>query len=357
MKSKVYFISVNDLDDMEVVKSKLTRLLDESNIFDFLCEDDTVAIKLHFGEEGNTGYVKPEYVRVVANRIAEKRAIPILTDTNTLYRGRRMSQESHIQLAYEHGFTKEIAGAEVFIADGHKGEETEDIRIDQRFIKVAKIASFFHRANAIIGIAHFKGHLLIGFAGTLKNLGMGCASREGKLAQHSDVAPFVKIKNCRGCGECEKVCPSQAITIVNKKSHINNLKCIGCASCIAACPYEAIDVNWESGAGNIQEKMVEYAKAVLMGKEKRAAFINFAVKITKECDCLAKDAPKISPDIGIFASKDPVGIDKASMDLVIRTCSKDIFKKAHPERNGFKQLHYASEIGLGNLDYELIRLA
>ena len=105
------------------------------------------------------------------------------------------------------------------------------------------------------------------------------------------------------------------------------------------------------------EKMVEYAFAVMKGKKEKAAFFNFAVKITKECDCLAKDDPRVSPDIGILASTDPVSVDKASFDLVAKACGRDIFRELHPERDSFRQLRRARELGLGNLDYELIAVS
>ena len=197
---------------------------------------------------------------------------------------------------------------------------------------------------------------MTGFGGALKNIGMGCASPEGKLAQHSDIAPFVRIDTCVGCEVCLGVCPAQAISIINRKAHIDNEKCIGCASCIASCLQAAIDVDWGRGGIDIQEKMVEYAKAILEDKQKKFIFINFAIKITKECDCFAKDDPKISPDIGILASRDPVSIDKATLDLIICACGKDIFKEVHPDRDGFKQLEHASKIGIGNLEYDLIEI-
>jgi hypothetical protein len=356
MKSKVYFIKVDDRDELQARKAKFSYLLDKSNILDFIDKPKQVVIKMHFGEEGNTGFVKPVYIKEVCSRIIKKQASPLLSDTNTLYRSRRLTCEDHLQLAYEHGFTKEATGADLVIADDKKEGGTTEVSINQRFIKIAKIATLFYQAEAIVGIAHFKGHMMTGFGGALKNLGMGCASRNGKLIEHSEVSPFIIIDNCTGCGSCEKVCPVQAILIVDKKSRIDPSKCIGCASCIAACKYNAIEVNWESGGSNIQEKMAEYAKAVLLGKEKKAAFINFAVKITKECDCLAKDDPKISPDVGILASADPVSIDKASYDLVIKACGKDIFKQEHPKRNGLKQLHHAAGIGLGSLEYELLEI-
>ena len=199
---------------------------------------------------------------------------------------------------------------------------------------------------------------MTGFGGVLKNIGMGCATREGKLAQHSDISPVVDGENCIGCGACEAVCPVSAISLNknNGKANVDGKLCIGCASCIAACDYQAMVVNWAAGGDTIQEKMIEYTKAVLDSRKGKTAYINFAIKITKECDCLAKDDPRISPDIGIFASLDPVSLDSACRDAVIAECGRDIFKELHPERDGNKQLQYAAKLGLGNLEYELIEV-
>ncbi|MDP2939604.1 MAG: DUF362 domain-containing protein [Candidatus Omnitrophota bacterium] len=356
MKSKVFFVRVSNSDDKEAIVLKFSHLLDKSNLLNFIKRGDRLAVKMHFGEEGNTGFVSPEYVGIICNKISQKQAIPFLIDTNTLYRGKRTNSKDHLKLAYEHGFTKEIVGADILIPDDTNKENTTEIAINQKFIKKAKISTPIFKAKAIVSVAHFKGHMMTGFGGALKNIGMGCASREGKLAQHCDISPYVIIERCTDCSQCVVVCPSGAINVMNKKSFIDSRKCIGCASCISACLYNAIEVDWESGADNIQEKMIEYAFAVLKDKRERLAFINFAIKITKECDCLAKDDPRISSDVGIFVSKDPVSIDKASLDLINKTCQKDIFKEAHPKRNGLKQLQYAFELGLGNLDYELIEV-
>ena len=353
--SKVYFIAVKDSDDSRTIKQKTGRLLDESRVLDFIRKDDSVAIKIHFGEEDNTGYVRPEYAGEACYRIAKKQATPFFTDTNTLYRGKRTNCKDHMEIARKHGFTKNICGADIVIPDDEKSEIAE-IAMDGNFIKTAKIFKLFLESSAIVDIAHFKGHLMTGFGGALKNIGMGCATREGKLAQHSDIAPIIDVKNCSLCQECLKSCPTNAIYSDGYRVYIDSLKCIGCASCIAACKNEAIDVDWESGGSSVSEKMIEYASAVLNNKKGKVAFINFAIKITKECDCLAKDDPRISPDIGIFASNDPVSIDKASFDCVLDTCGKDIFKIAHPMRDGSRQLHYAAKLGLGEMDYRLIEV-
>lgn len=356
MGSKVYFTAVKNSDDMPSIGMKLARLIEEGNLMDFIRKDETVVIKLHFGEKDNNGYVRPEYLRIISEFVFKKDALPILADTNTLYRGSRTNSQDHLQLAYEHGFTSDKVKAQVLIPDDTQKENVQNVHIDGKFIKVAKIAKLFWTADSLISVAHFKGHLMTGFGGALKNLGMGCATREGKLTQHSDISPFVKKKKCTGCKACHEVCPAEAIILKEAKSYIDTAKCIGCASCIAACKYDAIDLNWEAGGNLLQEKMVEYAKAVLSNKKDKSVFFNFCLKITKECDCLAKDDPRIAADIGILASNDPLAIDKASFELVNKSAGKDIFKEAHPKRDGWKQLNYAAKIGLGSLDYALIPL-
>jgi uncharacterized Fe-S center protein len=356
-KSKVYFTGVKEKEDIPSVSAKLRKLIKETSLLDCIKKGDRVAIKLHFGEKGNTGYVPPDYLGVISEEINLKQASPFLSDSNTLYKGSRTNSAEHLQIAYEHGFTPEKVKAQVIIPDDTRKDNVHSVPITGRFIRLAKIVRIFWDADALIGVAHFKGHIMTGFGGALKNIGMGCATRQGKMTQHSDISPLVIKNKCTGCAECELVCPVKAITIVDDKSCIDSSKCIGCANCIAACRFFAIEVPWESGGYLIQEKMIEYTKAVLSNKQDKAVFFNFCLKITQECDCIAKDDPRIAPDIGILASCDPVAIDKASYDLVVAACKKDVFKQAHPKWDGTRQLKYAFELGLGNLDYELINLS
>ncbi len=356
MKSKVFFIKVRDYRKISEIKDKFSHLLEKSRLLESVSKGDKALIKMHFGEEGNTGFVRPEYVNVVSGILKNKGASVLVSDTNTLYKGKRMNSYDHYQLAHAHGFTKEATLAEVVIPDDSVPENRTRIDINQKHIKTAKVVKIFTECDLLINLAHFKGHMMTGFGGALKNIGMGCATREGKLEQHTDFTPAVFEKDCIGCGECVKVCPVNAIEIIKNKARLDKEKCIGCASCIAACPTEAMSVNWSEGGGTIQEKMVEYAKAILDSQKKPPIHINFAIKITKECDCLAKDDPQITPDMGILASNDPVALDKACLDQAIEASGMDIFKKVHPERDGMKQLAHAAKIGLGTLDYELIHI-
>lgn len=355
MKSTVYFAEVRDIENIPESLKKLEELISKSRALAHLKPGWRVAVKTHFGEEGNTGFVKPPYARAIAEAIKGKGAIGYLSDANTLYRGRRLNSADHVKLAAEHGFTRESVGMDIVVPDCSKKENTVEIPVRMKHVASAKIARFFTDADALVVITHFKGHALSGFGGSIKNVGMGCATREGKLAQHCDVAPVIFPEKCVGCGECVAICPVDALTLADGKSSLDKNKCIGCASCMAVCPTGALFV--DMGAGEeMQKKMVEYAYAVLRAKNSKHVFFNFAVSISKECDCWGLENPRIAADVGILVSDDPVSVDKASFDLVEASCGKDIFHESHPDYNGLVHLEHAQSTGLGSLAYELVRI-
>lgn len=353
--SKVYFIPAQESEGVEAVTAKLGRLLDASDIFSAIKAGGKTAVKIHFGEEGNTGHVRWQYAAYLCSRIKEKGSEPFLSDTNTLYKGRRANSSDHIKVAAEHGFTRQSCGADIIVPE-EKEAGIAEVDTAGKFVRKAKVFRIYLDAGALIDIAHFKGHMMTGFGGALKNIGMGCASREGKLVQHSDVAPIVALNRCEACLECVKHCPSNAIEPRDRKVYIDAAKCIGCAECIGRCSSGAITVDWEAGGSKVSDKMAEYAAALIKTKKGRMACVNFATNITKECDCLAGDDPRIVPDIGIFASSDPVAIDKACYDKVLETSGKDIFKILHPKRDGMAQLKHAANLGAGELQYDLIEV-
>lgn len=368
MKSPVYFASLRAFSDHECTTSKVQRLFDIASFSDMIAPHDKTAIKLHFGETGNDGFISPVYVRQVVEKVKECRGLPFLTDTNTLYIGSRSNAVEHITTAILHGFDYAVAGAPLIIADGLNGRNIQKVAVSKKHFMEVSIAGDIAAADSLIVLSHFKGHIVSGFGGAVKNLAMGCAAPEGKRAQHN-ARPFTIPEKCTGCASCMKVCPTKAITVKKKKSVISHEICIGCFECMHVCPVNAIDIDWETEIPQFMERMVEYAYGAVKGKESKTGYMNFLIRITPDCDCFPfSDAP-IVPDIGILASKDPVAIDAASFDLVNQQQGYqdslltshhhpggDKFKGVHPQTDGARQLEYAEEIGMGSRGYELIKI-
>lgn len=376
MKSNVFFSDLR-VQSKKTLFDKLDALLDRTDLKGKIKEKDLVAIKLHFGEKGNTAYVRPIFLRRIVDRVKEHQGKPFLTDTNTLYIGTRCEAVSHLTTAYEHGFTQSGVNAPVLIADGLRGNSAVKVRIDKPIFKAVSIAHAIHMADALIGVTHFKGHELSGFGGTLKNLGMGCASREGKLSQHSTISPKVKAKTCKGCESCLPWCPSEAISMISAEEGknkppvalIDSKKCIGCGECILTCPTGAIQIQWNESIPLFQKKMVEHAYGAVHKKKGKSLFLNFLTQISPACDCYGFSDTPIVNDIGMLASEDPVAIDQASVDLVnqqegnrFSTLGKNLqvggdkFRGLYPEVDWNIQLTYAEQIGLGHREYELIKI-
>ena len=358
--------------------NKLDALLDRTDLNKKIKERDLVAIKLHFGERGNTAFIRPIFLRRVVDWVKQYKGKPFLTDTNTLYIGTRGEAISHLTTAYQNGFVYSVVDAPLLISDGLRGNSAVKITIDKPHFKTVSISHAIYMADALISVAHFKGHELCGFAGTLKNLGMGCASREGKLSQHSNISPRVKAKVCKGCELCLTTCAHEAISMFPPKAEIESKrmtafidpkKCIGCGECILTCPTGAVQIQWNETIPVFQKKMVEYAYGAVENKKGKGLCINFLTQISPACDCWGYSDTPIVNDIGILCSEDPVAIDQASVDLVNGqegnrsskltkhwNVGEDKFRALYPKVDWSIQLAYGEEIGLGTREYELIKI-
>ncbi len=366
-KSRVHLLRVCDggADD---ILARLDRLLQESDLRKIAAKDKIVAVKLHFGESSETGHVKPLFVRRVVSWLLQEGARPFLTDTNTLYRGSRSDTVLHMRTAAEHGFTYSAVGAPVVIADGLRGTSEVRLPVAGQILKEAAIGSELVKADSILAVTHFKGHELSGFGGAIKNLGMGGASRAGKLEQHSTTKPYVR-QGCIACGICASWCPADAIR-VGEVAQIDEQTCIGCGECIAVCPEKVVGIRWNESTDVFQRKMVEYLKAITSLKRDRIGYLSFITDVHPLCDCYGTAKVPIVPDLGVLASVDPIAIDQASYDLVNEApaarnsnlsegyrAGGDKFRDLHPDVDPTVQLRYGEELGVGTRNYELIEIA
>jgi hypothetical protein len=366
MPSKVYFTDMRAKHGLNLL-DKLGKLYDAAGFQEFIKPKELVALKVHFGERGNTSYIRPQFLRKIVDKVKAAGGKPFLTDANTLYVGSRANAVDHLITAIENGFPYSVVNAPLIIADGLNGKDYRTVEVNLKHFKEVKIGSAICHADSFIAVSHFKGHEATGFGGTLKNVGMGSGCRSGKQQMHSDLLPRIKDGKCLACGRCIKWCPGEAISVA-EQAIIEYEKCIGCGECTVTCPHGAIGINWKTQQDVIQEKIVEYAYGVLKDKKDKAGFITFVMGVTPDCDCVSySDAPIIG-DVGILASRDPVALDQACIDLVNQQAglknsrlgeenqAEDKFGTLYPDVDWRVQLAYGEEIGLGTRDYELVKI-
>ncbi len=372
MASKVYFTDFTAR--RENIPQKLRRLMITAGIKNIDFNKKYTCIKLHMGEPGNMAYLRPQYAKAVADLVRELGGKPFLSDANTLYVGRRKDALEHLDAAYENGFTPFSTGCQVIIADGLKGTDEALIPVNGgQYVKEAKIGRAFMDADVFISLTHFKGHGASGFGGCLKNIGMGCGSRAGKMEMHSQGKPEVNFDKCIGCRVCGKNCAHDAIFYEGGKAHINEDVCVGCGRCIGVCPMDAVVPMWDEAAEVLNCKIAEYTKAVVEGRP--CFHINIVADVSPNCDCEGCNDMPIIPDVGMFASLDPIALDQACVDAVnqqtankgslleeaiqeagIEAPVSDHFKRIHPDTCWQAGLEHGEDLGLGSREYELVKI-
>ena len=381
--AKVYFTNLRT-HARESQLDKLKRLIRHAGIEQIDFENKFVAIKIHFGELGNLSFLRPNYARAVADVVKELGGKPFLTDCNTLYVGSRKNALEHIDTAYQNGFTPYATGCQIIIADGLKGTDEALVPVeDGEYVHEAKIGQALMDADIVISLTHFKGHEQAGFGGAMKNLGMGGGSRAGKMEQHAAGKPNVAAEHCIGCRACEKICAHNAISFDGTRERelasgatrtvhvaaIDHDRCVGCGRCIAACNQDCIKPGYDAAADVLNCKIAEYTKAVVDGRP--SFHISLAMDISPNCDCHCENDAPILPDIGIFASFDPVALDQACADACLNAqplpnsqlgqnlakpgwnCHHDNFKDSNPNIEWKATLEQAEKIGMGTRQYVL----
>lgn len=367
MKSDVYFTNFRTTMTENLLQ-KITRLIKKAGIEKIDFQDKFVAIKIHFGEPGNLAFLRPNYAKAVVDVIKSLGGKPFLTDCNTLYVGGRKNALDHIDAAYLNGFSPFSTGCHVIIADGLKGTDEAYVPVpDGDYVKEAKIGRAIMDADVFISLTHFKGHEATGFGGTIKNIGMGSGSRAGKMEMHSAGKPHVKQEKCVGCGMCTRNCAHDAITITDKKASINHDKCVGCGRCIGSCIKDAVLPGSDDSNEKLNCKMAEYTAAVV--RDRPCFHISLVMDLSPYCDCHSENDAPFAPDVGMFASFDPVALDQACADAVNaqpankgsildeRECKcHDHFTNIHPTTDWKSQISHAEKLGLGTKEYNLIEI-
>ncbi len=390
--SKVYFCDLHTHMG-DGLPTKLKRLIRAAGIDQIDFQNKYVAIKMHLGEPGNLSFLRPNYARAVVDVVRELGGKPFITDCNTLYVGGRKNALDHLDSAYANGFNPFQTGCHTIIADGLKGSDEVEVPVaGGEYVKAAKIGRALMDADIVISLTHFKGHEQAGFGGAMKNLGMGGGSRAGKMEQHAAGKPSVSARRCVGCRQCEKICAhgafsfgeTRAVELPSGKTRevhvatIDHDRCVGCGRCIAVCNQDAIRPDYDQAVEVLNCKIAEYTKAICDGRP--CFHISLAIDLSPNCDCHDENDVAIAPDLGFFASFDPVAIDQACADAVNAAVSNpgsehtrmlakleaageldearahDKFYVTHPDTDWQTCIAHAEKIGLGTHEYELVRV-
>lgn len=366
-KAKVYYCDLHTGFNMNLLQ-KLKKLMLAAGIKNIDFQDKFAAIKIHFGEPGNLAYLRPNYAKVMADLVKELGGKPFLTDCNTLYVGRRKNALDHLDAAYENGFNPFATGCHCIIADGLKGTDETLVPIDGDYVKAAKIGTAIMDADILLTLTHFKGHEETGFGGTLKNIGMGCGSRAGKMEMHYDGKPVIDQASCIGCHQCAKICGQDAIFYTDdNKASINYDRCVGCGRCIGACNVDAISPDNGSANDLLNKKIAEYAYAVV--KDRPNFHVSLVIDVSPNCDCHDENDLPIIGDVGMFASFDPIALDQACADMANKAPiipdsvldhqpqhAHDHFINNHPDTDWRVCLEHGEKLGMGSRAYDLIKI-
>lgn len=391
MGSQVCFADMH-VKPGDSILAKFERLVEKAGIDQIDFKDKFVAVKVHFGEYGNMAFLRHQYAKVLCDCIKARGGKPFLTDCNTLYVGYRNNALSHLDAAFLNGYNPLSTGVHTIIADGLRGTDEREIPVEGgEYVKEAKIGAAVAEADIIVSLTHFKGHVNAGFGGALKNIGMGCGSKKGKMEMHSSGTPRIDAGKCIGCGMCVDHCANDGVHVVDGTAVIDEDHCVGCGFCIAYCPTGAIMTKWDEAKPVMNCKIAEYTKAILDGKP--AFHVSLVLDVSPDCDCERHNDVPVIPNVGMFASFDPVALDQACVDAANRQPviqgskadpqvkeasvsdhmdgaraipeqaysehaagddGHDVFKMVHPDTDWAAGLDHAEKLGIGTREYELV---
>jgi len=295
----VFFNPVQNesIEEQSIIAKKLFQKVVTENSISL---EINLPVKVHTGQPGNTTFIRPEFFNGIIDYLEGQNCSPHFVETN-MVTGPRSKESTHREVAKKHGFTR----IPLVIADGENGDEDISIPVQNgRHFTKAHIATKLAHHKQILVLSHFKGHIATGFGGAIKMLGIGFASRNGKMEVHT-------------------------------KDYTNTQKTIDWS--------DNKKLYW---GDEFSERVAEYALAAVSNKQ--YIYVNFMTNITKDCDCDGQMMKPIYDNVGIFASTDPVAIDKACYDMLAKREGRKPFAGEHI-------FSYAEQIGLGSTSYTLIQ--
>ena len=330
--SKVWYMNARARRFLESTAIKGRQLLERSGWLDRLQQGDIVALKTHMGEAYNVGYLRPVIIRTLVDLLKERGLRPFVTDTTTMpyhpWISRTLAMD-HLETANKNGFNQGTVGCPIVMADGWLG--TDDVIIDLQgrgnYLNKQFVARAIADADALLSVAHFKGHPAGGYGGSLKNIGVGGASKRGKMNLHGALAgdkPVIDAKLCPGrrCEwwqVCEDCCPEGSIKVTDQGLEVDLESCVYCFACANLCVNMAgfKSIQRFDHLPTLGRRIADSALAAMMTKEEgKAFFLNFAMDISPSCDCYGWTDTPIVNGLGILASYDPVAVDKACIDMM-----------------------------------------
>jgi uncharacterized Fe-S center protein len=354
---QVYFAPLDDSSARGDRLAAFSRVIRAVGYLGELGQGELVGIKTHFGEVSEGSFIPPWQLAPLAEAVRERGAVPFLVETSVLYKSPRSNAVTHLELARRHGFAE--LGLPIVMLDGVRGnnERTADLPAGS-VSKTVNLAADVAACDHLLVVSHVTGHLATGMGACLKNVGMGLSSRKGKLQQHSGSKLVIDEERCTGCGTCAESCPEDAIArgaSAGEACVIDEARCIGCGECLAVCRDEAVRFRWDAASADIQRRMAEHALGAYLLARKKMVFFNFLVNVTADCDCIGK-SPKIFGDLGVLASRDPVAIDQASLDLIRARHGCRLEERSYPEHDATVQLAHAEAVGLGRREHEIVEV-
>lgn len=383
MASKVYFADARARKAEESLHIRAKKCLLEAGVEDKIDSGDFVAIKVHMGEKHGFRYLRPKMIRAVVELVREIGGKPFIVDNTCIgMLANRADALGYLEVARLNGYTWETLGAPILIGDGLLGLSGIKIPVNNGLrISEIELGQVLAEADAIISVAHFKGHPRTGIGGAIKNVAMGCLTKSGKAPMHLARKPWIKADKCNKCGKCVEFCPVDAIRLEDPPYIDENLCRWGCG-CWSICPEKAISSWSEMHHPRNDELCIRLAdslKAIIDYFHGKICYLNYAVDITVHCDCADWSDQPLTPDLGALASLDPVALDKACMDLANKAqkISGGPASEITIEENMFRHvgeyeplkwtesfgggrpealLEACQRLGLGSLEYTLIRV-